>query len=81
MELSITVPDNMEDLKKTLTVAVDPSSKNVTVKGNCPTKDKEPEVWMNLSYCYHHKINLGLNSVLREGVRQIVQSLFVSISS
>ena len=44
MELSLTVPDNMEDLKKTLTVAVDPSSKNVTVKGNCPTKDKEPEV-------------------------------------
>ena len=57
MELSLTVPDNMEDLKKTLTVAVDPSSKNVTVKGNCPTKDKEPEVHMNLSYCYQHKIN------------------------
>ena len=44
MELSLTVPDNMEDLKKTLTVTVDPSSKNVTVKGNCPSKDKEPEV-------------------------------------
>ena len=44
MELSLTVPDNMEDLKKTLTVTVDPSSKAFFVKGKCPTKDKEPEV-------------------------------------